>query len=99
MFNANNYKWEFILVGNRFDPRGYIEGEIENKGNREDRLVYEKGNYKIYVQTWSDVLLACKIRHQFLDEKLELEKNKLVEELKSADEAVELAVNSCVITA
>lgn len=98
-FNANNYKWEFILVGNRFDSSGYIEGEIENKGNREDRLVYEKGNHKIYVQTWSDILLACKIRHQFLDEKLQIDKNKLVEELKSADEAVELAINSCAITA
>lgn len=98
-FNASNYRWEFILIGNNFDSKGHIEGEIENKGNREDRLVYEKGNYKIFVQTWSDVLLACKIRHQFIDEKLELEKNKIVEDLKSANEAVKLAVHSDVITA
>lgn len=92
-FNASNYRWEFILIGNRFDSDGFIEGEIDNKGNREDRLVFETGNYKIFVRTWSDVLLACKIRHDFINEKLELEKNKLVEGLKSADDAMKLAVN------
>lgn len=98
-FNANNYRWEFILIGNRFDSEGYIEGEIENKGNREDRLVFETGNHKVFVRTWSDILLACKIRHDFINDKLELEKNKLIEDLKSADEAVELALNNEVIPA
>lgn len=98
-FNADNYTWNFILAGNKFDSSGYIKGEIkshERKG--EEGLVHDEDNYKIYVRKWSDILIDCDLRHKFLDEKLQLEKDKLVEDLKSADEAVKLAKNNTAVS-
>ncbi len=97
-FNAYGYTWDFILVGNTFDSSGFIENEIKsNQRKGEDGLVQDVNNYKIFVRKWSDILIDCGFRHKFLDEKLQLEKNKLVEELKSADDAVELALNNIAI--
>jgi len=94
-FNSKVTKWEFYLVGNEFDSSGEIERDIENaKHHGENSLVYEVGEYKIYVKTWSELLDEFEIRHNFLNEKLELDKNKLIGELKSADEGLNIAKNS-----
>ncbi|MBT4538734.1 hypothetical protein HOC32_00450 [Candidatus Woesearchaeota archaeon] len=94
-FNANNYTWEFILVGTKFDTTGYIEGEIENnKKKGEDGLVYHLNNYKVYVKKWSDILIDCNLRHKFIDKKLQLDKDKIAKQAKTADEAVENATNN-----
>lgn len=89
-FNANGYTWDFILVGTSVDT--YVDAELESYRMRgEDGLVHNVKNYKIYIKKWSDVLNECELRHGFLQEKLEFDKNKLYLEVTSADEAVELS--------
>lgn len=99
-FNADNYTWDFLLIGNRFDNSGFIEGELENaKRKGEPGLVYQLKNYKIYVRRWSEILNDCDLRHKFLQEKLELERSSLVKDLMYPDQAVQLAKdNSAVLT-
>ncbi|WP_321416591.1 ATP-binding protein [uncultured Methanomethylovorans sp.] len=89
-FNGDSYTWDFILMGSRLDSM--IEGEIKNNRRKgEAGIVYDVDNYKIYIRKWSDVLNECELRHGFLQEKLEFDKNKLYLEVTSADEAVELS--------
>lgn len=91
-FNAHNMTWDFYLVGNEFDKSGYIEGELENaKSHGESALVYHnpKERYKIYVKTWSSIFAEFELRHRFLLEKLQLERNKLIVKEGTADNIVE----------
>lgn len=89
-FNSTNMFWEFFLVGNRYDTSGYIEGEMENvKRHGEKFLVYSVNNQKIYVRTWSDIFTDFELRHNFLYEKLEMERHNLVNEEQSADEIIQ----------
>jgi hypothetical protein len=94
-FNASNMSWTFFLVGNRFDTSGYIEGELESHKNLGERyLVHKQGEYKIYVLKWSDVFAEFECRHNFLNKKLEFEREKLLGEKKMADEIVAEASTS-----
>lgn len=96
-FNGNNYFWTFYLIGNKFDTSGYIEREIDNaKGNARRSLAFKTGNYEIYVKTWSEVFAEFEIRHNFLSEKLNLEREQICTEIKSPEEGVEIANNSIV---
>ena len=88
-FNSNLATWDFILIGNRFD--NYVADQIENaKVHGERSLVYKVNNFKIYVKTWSEVFDEFDIAHEFLNEKLKLDKEKVIGELASAKEGVEL---------
>ncbi|WP_231845073.1 hypothetical protein [Methanocella paludicola] len=99
-FNADNYKWEYILVGNKYNTSHFIEDELTNNEKLgEPGLVYKVDNVKIYVKKWSDVLNECDLRFKFLNDRLEIEKSKLVAELKTAEQAVELSRNSAAISA
>lgn len=94
-FNGDNYTWDFILAGTKFDTKKHIEREIKNcSGKGGPGLAYDVDNYKIYVRKWSDILTDCDLRHKFLQDKLELEKGKLAIELSSPNEAVELSKNN-----
>ncbi len=89
-FNSNVAIWDFILVGNQFDS--YISDQIKNsKHHGEKSLVYYVENFKIYVKTWSGIFDEFEIAHEFLNEKLKLDKDKLIGELTSAEEGVELS--------
>ena len=89
-FNSNVAKWDFILVGNQFDS--YIEGQIKNSTHHgEKSLVYNVDNFKIYVKTWSGIFDEFEIAHGFLNEKLKLDKDKVIGELASAEEGVSLS--------
>ncbi len=97
-FNADTYSWDFFLIGNKFDSSGYIEGEIlSNQRKGVSGLVHSNDQYNIFVRKWSDVLIDCNLRHQFLQDKLEIEKCMLVENLESPNEAVEFAKNSAMV--
>ena len=86
-FNSNLAKWDFILVGNKFDS--YIEGQIKNsKQHGEKDLAYNVDNFKIYVKTWSGIFDEFEIAHEFLNERLEIDKGKVIGELVSAEEGV-----------
>lgn len=93
-FNGDNTHWDFILVGNKFNTSGFIEGEIDtNKGHgeKDSGLIFSKDNCKIYVRKWSDVFADVECRHQFLQDQLNTKRDLLAAEYQSADEAVERA--------
>jgi len=78
-FNANNYFWDFILVGRDFNTKGEIEEELENAKNHGERsLVFKSKNYKIYVKKWSEIINEFELKHQFIDDKLKLERQNLI---------------------
>lgn len=86
-FNAKNMDWQFFLVGNKYND--YIEGELESaKAHGEEHLVFKRKNYKIYALTWSDVFGSFELRHQFLLDKLKIERAKLATKEASADDII-----------
>lgn len=90
-FNASNMHWEFYLIGNRFDTSGYIERQIStNKNHGMPGLVQslEDGRIKVFVKTWSEIFAEFEIRHNHLNAKLQLEREKLVNDLESASEVI-----------
>jgi hypothetical protein len=89
-FNAPNMSWKFYLIGNKFDTSKFIERQITtNKNHGEESLIFnEEGRIKVYVKTWSQIFAEFELRHNFLDEKLKLEREKLYELSKDADEIV-----------
>ena len=97
-FNDPNATWDFYLVGNKFTTNGYIEGEIENCRNHgEKSLVYKVRNFKIYVKKWSEVFNEFELKYKWLNEKLELERDKLVLTDKSADDIIKEQENNTAI--
>jgi hypothetical protein len=97
-FKGKNIFWEFYLIGNGFDNSGYIEREIESaKGHGEESLIYSIGNCKMYVKTWSDIFAEFELKHNFLLDKLKLERDKLASDNKSADDIMrKISENSAV---
>lgn len=94
-FNGDNTHWDFILVGNKFNTSGFIEGEIdtnEGHGEKDNGLIFSKDNCKIYVRKWSDVFADIECRYKFLQDQLNTKRDLLTAEYKSADEAVERAI-------
>ena len=81
-FNSPDATWTFILVGNKLDDSGCIEGEMDsNKTWGKKNLVLHVENvtqhFEIYVKTWSSIFDDFEIRHKFLLDKLELKRKKL----------------------
>lgn len=78
-FKTNKIEWDFILVGNKINED--IKNEIKNsKHHGEKSLVYKVDNIKIYVKTWSDIFTEQEINLNFLNEKLKLQQEKLIDE-------------------
>lgn len=97
-FNGKNIWWEFILVGNRFDTSGAIEGELRNNRHHgEKSLVHNVDNCKIYVKTWSEIFTEFDTKHKFINDKLKLEREKLMLNYKDADEVLEDAKKNSAI--
>ena len=91
-FNNYDEQWNFYLIGTEFDTSGYIERAMKNvKEKNEKSLVWEVDNYKIYVKKWSEIFIDFEIKHNFLQEKLQLQKEKLLEKGKydKADNIIE----------
>lgn len=87
-FNGSNLFWEFYLVGN--DYNSYIEGEITNAENHgEKSLVYKVNKYKVYVKKWSEIFTEFELRHKFLNDKLELERNGFLNDSSQASEIID----------
>lgn len=93
-FNASNMFWEFYLVGRKFDTSGFIQDLIEtNKNHGIPHLILFKdyGRVKVYAKKWSEIFADFEIKHNFLNNKLKLEREQLTNELKNAKEVVEAA--------
>lgn len=95
-FNGANRFWEFYLVGNKFNSSGFIESELRNaRHHGEKSLIFRDDRYKVYVKTWDELFAEFEIKHRFLNDRLQLEREKLISEHRNADEIVtSLAGNS-----
>jgi hypothetical protein len=90
-FNSCNMTWEFHLLGNKFDESGYIERQLQNaQPHGERHLVFKSERYKIFVKTWSDVISAFELRHNFLNQRLQLSRQTIADrnENKTADDLI-----------
>jgi hypothetical protein len=90
-FNGSNTHWEFILVGNKFDTSGYIEGELKNAeqhGEKNKGLIFKNDKYRIYVKRWSELFTEFECRHKFLEDRLKLQRDKIAKEYSSAKEII-----------
>lgn len=87
-FNAQtNCTWDFYLIGQDYDSS--IENEKKNAQHHGEKdLVFKVENYKIYVKRWSEVFIDVELRLKWLNEKLRIERDKLVTVPASAAEAV-----------
>ena len=73
--------------------------KLNVKEKNEKSLVWEVDNYKIYVKKWSEIFSDFEIKHNFLQEKLQLQKEKLLEKEKynKADDVIEeIKINSAI---
>jgi hypothetical protein len=93
-FNASSYTWDYILIGSRFDDSGYIEGEQKNTQRYgEEGLIFNpESNHKIYAKKWSDILIDCELRHEFLNKKFEIQKDQLIKDIKTPEDAVKKSI-------
>ena len=93
-FNAPNMNWEFYLIGNKFDSSNFIQNQINtNKPHGIQSLILnlEDGRIKVYAKTWSEIFTEFEIKHNHLNEQLNLEREKLVNEVQTANEIIETA--------
>jgi hypothetical protein len=75
-FNAENFFWEFYLIGQDYDD--FIHNQLENaKSHGEFGLAFKVKNYKIYIKKWSEVFNEVDLRLQWINKKLNMEKAKL----------------------
>lgn len=81
-FNSQTRRWKFYVISNQVDD--YIEKQYEafkDKGKK--FLVHQAGRYEIYALTWDDLFRTFEIKHNYLLEKLEFDKDAIQQELKS----------------
>jgi len=88
-FNADSFDWTYILIGTKFDSSGYVENELESNAQHHlSGLVQKVANHRIFVKKWSDLINECEDRLDFLNSKLKIQKENLVKDIKTPDEAV-----------
>ncbi len=87
-FNARNMTWTFILVGNGLDSTGFMKGEMaDSLQHGEDSLVYNPVGQrtKIYVKTWSELLVDVRLRHDFVLKEFKTKRDTFDDNIESAD--------------
>ena len=98
-FNSSKAKWTFILIGNKLDDSGTIEGEYDtNKAWGRKDLVYHvdknSQNYEIYVKTWSTVFDDFEMRHDFLLKKLQIRRKSLTAKYSIKEDLHDIVENA-----
>jgi hypothetical protein len=96
-FNASNMYWEFYLIGNKFDTTGFIENQIstnKNHGLKSLVLLLEDGRVKVFAKTWSEIFADFELKHQFLLDKLKIERANINRKYKSKKEIEENDLNN-----
>ena len=57
----------------------------------------EDGRIKVFAKTWSEIFADFEIKHKYLDDKLKLEKEMLLNDLETANEVVESVQNNSAV--
>ncbi len=80
-FNSATRKWKFFIVSNKLSSDiEQLQKAFEDKGKR--YLVHQVSKYEIYAMTWDDLFRNFEIRHQFITDKLEFDRQAISEELR-----------------
>ncbi|MCB0410139.1 MAG: hypothetical protein KDD29_07955, partial [Flavobacteriales bacterium] len=87
-FNDLSCQWSFYLIGQDYDTD--ISEKIDSAKNHGlKNLVIQSKNYKIFVFKWSEIINDVEIRLRWLNEKLQVEREKLTNESTSAQQIIE----------
>ena len=81
-FNTSQETWKFYLIGNKYDGSEYIEDQISNLKHLGEKYLAHRGKYDIYVVLWEDLFTDFEIKHNFLLDKLSIQRNNLIEDEK-----------------
>jgi len=81
-FNTSQETWKFYLIGNKYDGSEYIEDQIINLKHLGEKYLAHRGKYDIYVVLWEDLFTDFEIKHNFLLDKLSIQRNNLIEDEK-----------------
>lgn len=80
-FNGATRRWKFYLVSNQLSPEiEQLHRAFQEKGKR--HLVHQVDKYEIYAMTWDDLFRSFEIRHKFITDKLEFDRQAIQEELQ-----------------
>lgn len=80
-FNSQYRRWKFIAVCSSVDDDVKARyGSQQSKGKK--GLVTEIDNYEVYALTWDDVFQSFDLRHAFLLDKLQMDKDAIAAEIE-----------------
>jgi hypothetical protein len=79
-FNSQKRLWKFIVIGNKVDE--YVKGQYESMKEKNRRfLVKAAHNYEIYAYSWDDIFTLFDLRHSFLADHLNFDKEMIRRQL------------------
>lgn len=79
-FNSQKRCWKFLIIGNKLDE--FVVGLYESQKEKGKKyLVKGVHNYEIYALTWDDIFMLFDLRHKFLIDNLEFDKEAIKKEL------------------
>ncbi|MGX9726579.1 MAG: ATP-binding protein [Candidatus Electronema sp. VV] len=100
-FNASNMEWKFYLVGNKFNTSGFIERQIESHkiyGEKGLVLFNKDGRIKCFAKKWSEIFTEFETKHEFINKKLQIERETLFSKGKTAKELVESSISNSAVS-
>jgi hypothetical protein len=90
-FNSQKRCWKFFIVGNKIDD--YVSGQYESQKEKGKKfLVKAAYNYEIFAFTWDDIFVLFRLRHQFLVDQIDFDKDAIKREL--IEKGIDLTMNS-----
>lgn len=82
-FNSQFCRWKFIAVCNEMDDDVKERRNVgENKTAGKKGLVVQLEQYELYALTWADVFESFELRHSFLLDKLNMDREMIENELQ-----------------
>ena len=83
LFNSQFRKWKFIAVCSAVDDD--VKARYESQKTKGKKgLVTEIENYEVYALTWDDVFQSFDLRHAFLLDKLQTDRDSLTHEIEQS---------------
>ena len=87
-FNSQKRSWKFFIVGTQIDD--YVVAQYESQKEKGKKfLVKAVYNYEIYAYTWDDIFTLFNLRHQYLVDHLDFDKEAIKREL--VEKGIDLA--------
>jgi len=81
-FNTSQESWKFYLIGNKYDGSEFIEEQINNLKHFGEKYLAYRGKYDVYVVLWEELFTDFEIKHNFLLDKLSIQRDNLIEDEK-----------------